>query len=98
MRHNSFPVSRIKVEKSNVHKLSIELDINTDIYPVEQDGYYKFVLASSVNSDGSEGFDVIKYENSGSAGSGMGALIDLYEYVMHGKVFKYHLDEEKKQM
>ena len=79
-------------------KLSIELDINTDIYPVEQDGYYKFVLASSVNSDGSEGFDVMKYENSGSAGSGMGALIDRYEYVMHGKVFKYHLDEEKKQM
>ena len=79
-------------------KLSIELDINTDIYPVEQDGYYKFVLASSINSDGSEGFDVMKYENAGSAGSGMGALIDQYEYVMHGKVFKYHLDEEKKQM
>lgn len=37
--------------------------------------YYKLFLASSVNSDGSENFDIIRYENEGSA-SGMGSLID----------------------
>ena len=26
----------------------------------------------------------------------MGALIDQYEYVMHGKIFKYTLDDEQK--
>ena len=56
------------------------------------------MLANSVNSDGSDGFDIVKYENSGSAGSGMGQLIDSHEYVMHGKVFKYQLDEAEKKM
>ena len=54
--------------------------------------FYKLVLASSVNADGSDNFDIIEYENQGAA-SGMGALIDLYEYVMHGKIFKYQLDD-----
>ena len=59
--------------------------------------YYKMVLASSVNSDGSENFDIIRYENEGSE-SGMGALIDKYDYVMHGKVFKYQLKNDDKLM
>jgi len=37
---------------------------------------------------------MIRYENEGSK-SGMGTLIDQYEYVMHGKVFKYQLDEKE---
>jgi len=28
----------------------------------------------------------------------MGALIDQYEYVMHGKIFKYQLDDAQKNM
>ena len=64
------------------------MDVQTEIYPMAAGEFYKLVLASSVNSDGSESFDIIQYENQGSA-SGMGALIDQYEYVMHGKIFKY---------
>ena len=71
-----------------MNKLAVELDINSDIYQVEKNAYYKLVLASSVNSDGSDNFDIIRFENEGSS-SGMGSLIDQYEYVMHGKVFKY---------
>lgn len=67
-------VSRIQAT-SEINKLSIELDINTEIYPVNKGEYYKLFLASSVNSDGSENFDIIRYENEGSA-SGMGSLID----------------------
>ena len=89
-------MSRIHAQ-SKVNKLEIELDINTDIYPIAEGSFYKLVLATSVNSDGSDGFDIVKYENVGSAASGMGALIDQYEYAMHGKVFKYHLDETEKQ-
>ena len=80
-------MSRISA-KAGVSQLKIELDINSDIYPMEKDAYYKMVLANSVNADGSDTFDIIRYENEGSS-SGLGALIDQYEYVMHGKVFKY---------
>jgi DNA-directed RNA polymerases I, II, and III subunit RPABC3 len=79
-----------------VHRLTIQLDVNTEIYPMEMT-YYKMVLASSVNADGSDMFDIIRYENEGSE-SGMGALIDKYEYVMHGKVFKYQLKNDDKLM
>ena len=91
-------MSRISAQ-SKVNKLAIELDINTDIYPIQEGAFYSFVLATSVNSDGSDGFDIVKYENKkDSDASGMGALIDLYEYVMHGKIFKYQMDESEKQM
>jgi hypothetical protein len=55
------------------------------------------VLASSVNADGSDTFDIIRYENEGSS-TGMGSLIDQYDYVMHGKVFKYQLTNDEKKM
>ena len=89
-------VSRIHAS-GLVNRLNIELDVNTDIYPMQLEETYKFVLASSVNADGSDTFDIIQYENSGSA-SGMGTLIDDYDYVMHGKIFKYQLDEEQRNI
>ena len=67
-------VSRI-CATSEVNKLAIELDVNTDIYLMEKDVYYKMVIASSVNADGSDQFDIIRFENEGSE-SGMGSLID----------------------
>jgi len=89
-------VSRI-CATSEVNKLAIELDVNTEIYQMEKDVYYKMVLASSVNADGSDQFDIIRFENEGSE-SGMGSLIDQYEYVMHGKVFKYQLKDDDKNI
>jgi DNA-directed RNA polymerases I, II, and III subunit RPABC3 len=95
-RHTKPLVSRI-CATSEVNKLAIELDVNTEIYQMEKDVYYKMVLASSVNADGSDQFDIIRFENEGSE-SGMGSLIDQYEYVMHGKVFKYQLKDDDKNM
>ena len=77
-----------------MNKLVVELDINSDIYPMEAQQFYKMVLATSVNADGSDTFDIMRYETEGSA-SGMGSLIDQYEYVMHGKIFKYSLEGSK---
>ena len=37
-----------------VNRLDIELDINTEIYPMAVEENYKLVLASSVNADGSD--------------------------------------------
>ena len=76
-----------------MNRLEIELDVNTDIYPMAVNEYYRLVLASSVNADGSDNFDIIQYENQGSSAGGMGALIDQYDYVMHGKIFKYQLHD-----
>ncbi len=51
-------VSRIGAS-SQVNRLEIELDVNSEIYPMAQGEFYKFVLATSVNADGSEAFDII---------------------------------------
>ena len=69
-------MSRIEA-KSEVNKFDIELDVNTDIYPMENQAYYAMALASSLNPDGSEEFDVFQYQNEGAQG-GMGSLLDQY--------------------
>lgn len=51
-------VSRVSAT-SQVNRLEIELDVNTEIYPMAQGEFYKLVLASSVNADGSDNFDII---------------------------------------
>ncbi len=88
-------MSRVKAT-SEVMKLEIELDVNTDIYPMEKDAYYSMALASSVNLDGSEDFDVVRFEHQGSGGTeGHGSMLDQYQYVMHGKIFKYNINNQK---
>ena len=88
-------VSRIEA-KSEVMKLDIQLDVNTDIYPMEKEAYYSMVLATSINTDGSEEFDLFRYQHEGSSGpEGLGSLMEQYQYVMHGKVFKYNIDNDK---
>ena len=77
-----------------MNKLDIQLDVNTDIYPMEKDGYYAMAIASSINTDGSEEFDFFKYQHEGSA-DGLGSLMDQYQYVMHGKIFKYAIEKDK---
>ena len=94
-----FVVSRIS-GKTEVHKLAIELDVNTDIYPMEKSQYYALVLATSLTSDGNEDFDLFRHTNQGVAAGadanmqGAGSnLIDQYDYVMHGKIFEDQLSE-----
>ena len=57
-----FLVSRIAAS-SQVNRLEIELDVNSEIYPMAAGEFYKLVLATSVNADCSEAFDIIQYEN-----------------------------------
>jgi hypothetical protein len=63
---------------------------------MEKDAYYSMVIASSINTDGSEEFDIFRYQHEGSTGAdGLGSLMEQYQYVMHGKVFKYTIDNDK---
>ena len=52
-------VSRV-VARSEVMKIDVELDVNTDIYPMEEGAYYSMVLANSVNLDGTPDYDVLR--------------------------------------
>ena len=85
----TFLVSRISGE-TVVHKLQIELDVNTDIYPMDKDSFYALVLANSLTADGNEEFDLFRQgSTAGAPGADAGSnLIDQYEYVMHGKIFE----------
>ncbi len=67
-------VSRIEA-RSEVLKLEIQLDVNTDIYPMDKEGYYSMVIASSINQDGSEEFDFFTYHHEGKA-NGLGTLME----------------------
>ena len=55
-------VSRIS-GKTEVHKLEIELDVNSEIYPMLKGQYYALVLANSLTSDGNEDFDLFRHTN-----------------------------------
>ena len=86
--------------KSEVHKLEIELDVNTEIYPMQKSQYYAIVLSNSLTADGAEDFDLFRHTNS-SAAQGADTnmqstgtnLIDQYDYVMHGKIFEDQIIE-----
>jgi DNA-directed RNA polymerase I, II, and III subunit RPABC3 len=89
-------VSRISA-KGQVMSIEVELDVNTDIYPIENEAFYNMVLASSVNTDGSTEFDILTYDHQGCAGAvdGLGSLMDKFDYVMHGKIFKYAIKDQR---
>ena len=82
-----------------MHKLEIELDVNTDIYPMQKGAFYALVLANSLTADGVEEFDLFRHTNAADQGGDVamaGAssnLIDQYDYVMHGKIFEDKLQD-----
>ena len=57
-------VSRISGITSTL-KLTVELDVNTEIYPIEKDRNYALVLATSLTPDLNEDFDLFRYGPSG---------------------------------
>jgi DNA-directed RNA polymerase I, II, and III subunit RPABC3 len=74
-------------------KIDVEMDVNTDIYPMEEGAYYSMVLANSVNLDGTPDYDVLRQGDHHA--DGHGSLLDQYQYAMQGKIFKYTLDKQK---
>ena len=73
--------------------MDLILDINVDIYPVNQGDRLTVCLATTLNLDGSDmkrgtGTAAADYEYDPSIGS-RPTLADKYDYVMYGRVFKY---------
>ena len=70
-------------------KLEIEVDINTDIHPMQEGTFHALVLANSLTADGSEDFDLFRHTTSPAMGGAeQSSLIDQYQYVMNGKIFE----------
>ena len=88
-------VSRIS-GSTLVHKLQIELDVNTDIYEISANKSYALVLARSVTADGEEDFDL--FQHTGNQMDTNSNLIDKYEYVMHGKIFEENLSDDGQKL
>lgn len=78
-------VSRIHAS-SALYEMKMVLDLNTDIYPVAVGDKLTICLASSLNPAVGPPSTSSGYVQSIS---GEPSLMDKFDYVMHGKVFKF---------
>ena len=78
-------VSRIKALSEGDAEVQLTLDVNTELYPVSVDDRVTVALALSLNLDGS------KDDGKGwrEVGRGEQTLADEFEYVCHGKIYRF---------
>ncbi|KAI9801782.1 MAG: hypothetical protein M1825_003154 [Sarcosagium campestre] len=78
-----------RVSRISGHNLTSDvefsLDVNTELYPCAINDTVNLVLASTLALDGS------KDDGKGwrEAGRGEASLADLYDYVCHGKIYRF---------
>jgi DNA-directed RNA polymerase I, II, and III subunit RPABC3 len=84
-------VSRIDGETDET-RCKISLDVNSELYQMSSDAIYSLVLAKSVYNDGTPSPNNFSYEVYQKKNS----LIDKYDYVMYGKIFKYSEENDGK--
>ncbi|KAE8669661.1 DNA-directed RNA polymerases II, IV and V subunit 8B [Hibiscus syriacus] len=72
-------VSRIEARSQNCD-MFMQLDVNTEIYPLRVDDKFMMALAHTLNLDGTP--------DTGYYTPGRKSLADKFEYVMHGKLYK----------
>jgi DNA-directed RNA polymerase I, II, and III subunit RPABC3 len=75
-------VSRFVCRSTPYGDSELTLDVNVDAYPIDIGAKFTYVLASTLNTDGSPE-DPTTYDQSKKE-----SLADEYEYVMHGKCYK----------
>ena len=70
-------------------KLEIELDVNTDIYPIKEGGYYRLRLTENISEDPSAEKDYFSIAQTESQ------FVEDHDYVMYGKIYKYQIHADK---
>ena len=63
----------------------INMDVNSEIYPMSKDVLYSILITKSLNTDGTScpnSFNYNMYLNKNT-------LMEKFDYVMYGKVFKF---------
>ncbi|XP_057514798.1 DNA-directed RNA polymerases II, IV and V subunit 8B-like [Actinidia eriantha] len=78
-------VSRIEAQ-SEEYDMHLQLDVNTEVYPICAGEKFRMALAPTLNLDGSA---VTTYVSKDTPKS----LADKFEYVMHGLLYKMSEDE-----
>ncbi|RKO95906.1 nucleic acid-binding protein, partial [Caulochytrium protostelioides] len=64
--------------------MTMELDVNVEIYPVSQGDHLVMMLVSSLSLSGDDG-PAAQRDEWRSGGTATKTLADDYDYVMHGK-------------
>ncbi|GFS41667.1 hypothetical protein Acr_00g0075660 [Actinidia rufa] len=82
---NVYLVSRIEAQ-SEEYDMHLQLDVNTEVYPICAGEKFRMALAPTLNMDGSA---VTTYVSKDAPKS----LADKFEYVMHGLLYKMSEDE-----
>lgn len=89
-------VSRIGATSADSQTV-LTLDINSEIYPVAVGETMHMVLASSLSIDGSKeekGWRDVARSSQG----GEQTLADMFEYVCHGKLYRFEDSEDSQTM
>lgn len=81
-------VSRISATSTD-NETTLTLDVNTELYPCVVGDRIHLVLASTLSLDGS------KDEGKGwrEVGRGEASFADMYDYVCHGKIYRFEEGE-----
>mmetsp|Transcript_40185 Transcript_40185/g.89160 ORF Transcript_40185/g.89160 Transcript_40185/m.89160 type:complete len:154 (-) Transcript_40185:913-1374(-) len=82
--------------KSDLFECDMTLDVNIDVYPLQLNSKYQVALASTLYLDGTPSSS--KYDATFPGLSGKPSLMDKYEYVMYGKIFKYKDNSQSGQV
>lgn len=67
------------------YEMALDVDVNSDLLSLEVSDRFTFALSSTLALDGSQ--DTGVYDQSGAP-----SLLDQYEYVMHGRLYKWKQD------
>lgn len=70
------------------YDMTLDLDVNCDLQPVELNDKFTFALASTLSPDGTPGSESYDQSNGPS-------LMDQYDYVMYGKIYKWKQEHPK---
>ncbi|KAK4165156.1 hypothetical protein QBC43DRAFT_316121 [Cladorrhinum sp. PSN259] len=73
--------------------ISINLDINKELFPCKVDDTLTIALATSLSLDGSKD-DERGWRDVAKAGSSEATLADEYDYVCYGKIYKFEDAED----
>ncbi|KAJ3043229.1 DNA-directed RNA polymerases I, II, and III subunit RPABC3 [Rhizophlyctis rosea] len=76
-------------------EILLTLDVNTEIYPMQNEERFQLFLASSLNTDEDVDMGGSGKREAWNSSLGAGTLADQYEYVMYGKVYSFD-DEDTK--
>lgn len=80
-------VARISCTSSDSQTVMV-LDINTELFPCSVTESLHVVLTTTLSPDGSKEDDN-GWRDVGKGGDAPATLADLYDYVCHGKVYKF---------